>query len=65
MASYSQIELIAEQILASRGEGAFLFIAGRVKDAADRGDDAASDIWHRISEHLGVPLATIQVRAAR
>ena len=54
MASHSQIELIAEQVIASRGDTALCFVAGRVKDAADRGDLIATDIWQQVSEYLGL-----------
>lgn len=54
MASNSQFELIAEQIVATRGENALRFVAERVKDAADRGDMVATGIWQKVSEHLGL-----------
>ena len=55
MVSQTQIELIAEQVLARRGETASWFAEARAQEAADNGDDATTDIWRQISALLGAP----------
>ena len=58
MVSQTQIELIAEQILARRGDTASWFAETRAQDAAACGDAQSTDIWRQISAVLGAPTST-------